>query len=337
MKVFLYQKSQKMIKKSGIGRAFRQQSVALKMNGVEVVSSAKDDYDIAHFNTVFPDAYKALKKIKKQGKPVVVHAHSTKEDYLNSFNFANLTKGWFYRRLKKMYSAADVLITPSEYSKGLIEGYAWTNKPIYAISNGIVVEDYAKDEAKEEAFLKHFNLTKDDKVIIGIGLLFVRKGVPDFIEVARSFPDVKFIWFGSLSKAMQTRVIKKAIKNKPDNVIMPGYIAGDIIKGALTRANGMLFPSYEETEGIVVLEGMASRIPVLVRDIPVYDPFTHNFDCLKASNNEEFVIQVRRMLEEDLSSIVEEGYKNVCTKQLKHIGEQMKNVYETLIEKEETK
>ncbi len=32
-----------------------------------------------------------------------------------------------------------------------------------------------------------------------------------------------------------------------------------------------LFPSYEETEGIVVLEALAMKIPLLLRDIPVYN------------------------------------------------------------------
>ena len=55
--------------------------------------------------------------------------------------------------------------------------------------------------------------------------------------------------------------IKKAIKSKPNNVIMPGYIAGDIIEGAYASADVFFFPTYEETEGIVVLEALASKCP----------------------------------------------------------------------------
>ena len=38
----------------------------------------------------------------------------------------------------------------------------------------------------------------------------------------------------------------------------------------LMRRESFLFPSREETEGIVVLEALASQQQVLVRDIPVY-------------------------------------------------------------------
>lgn len=336
MKTMLYHKKQNFIKTSGIGRAYRQQTEALKLNGITLVNSL-EECDVVHYNTVFSDSYRSLKKAKKLGIPTVVHAHSTKEDYLNSFNFANITKKWFYKRMYKMYSNADVLITPSEYSKSLIEGYGWTKCNIHPISNGLVVKEYERSEKKEQKFLNHFGLKKGDKVVIGIGLLFVRKGLPDFVEVAKEFPDVTFVWFGHLNKLAQTKVIKKAIKNRPNNVKMPGYISGDIIKGALTYANALLFPSYEETEGIVVLEAMASKTPVIVRNIPVYDQFQDGVNVLKANNNEEFIKHVKTTLNNDLKEIVDNAYKNVLKKDLKHIGAQIKKVYEEVIESNKVK
>ena len=139
-----------------------------------------------------------------------------------------------------------------------------------------MLEDYAPSVEKVRKYKQYFNIQEEDKVVIGIGLLFKRKGLHDFIDVARKLPHVKFIWFGSLQKILRTKEINKAIKNKPDNVIMPGYIDGDVIKGALQGANLFFFPSYEETEGIVVLESLASRIPLLIRDIPVYEDWLEN-------------------------------------------------------------
>ena len=39
----------------------------------------------------------------------------------------------------------------------------------------------------------------------------------------------------------------------------------------MSGANAFFFPSYEETEGIVVLEAFASHQHVVLRDIPVYE------------------------------------------------------------------
>ena len=50
-----------------------------------------------------------------------------------------------------------------------------------------------------------------------------------------------------------------------------------------------LFPSREETEGIVVLEALASQQQVLVRDIPVYQGWlVANENCYMGHSIEEF-------------------------------------------------
>jgi 1,2-diacylglycerol-3-alpha-glucose alpha-1,2-glucosyltransferase len=68
---------------------------------------------------------------------------------------------------------------------------------------------------------------------------------------------------------------------------MAGYCSGDIIHGAYDLASCMFFPSLEETEGIVVLEALASHTPLLVRDIGVYDPWlVDGVNCHKAKTNE---------------------------------------------------
>lgn len=331
MKVLLFKEMQNMLKVSGIGRAYRQQAEALKLNDIEVTMDPKDSFDLVHFNTVFYQSHRFLKKMKKARVPVIVHAHSTREDFLNSFSYANLVKGWFYRRLRKMYSKADLLITPTKYSKDLIRSYGWTDAPIIPLTNGVDLTEYEYNEESVKAFKEYFKLKEDDKVVMGVGLLFERKGLHDFIEIAKSLPDVKFIWFGHLGKLSRTRKIRKAIKNKPSNVIMPGYIAGNIIKGAFSSADVLLFPSYEETEGIVVLEAMASKLPVIVRDIGVYDDYTHEKEMLKGNNNEEFIQLIKHVLENDMSEQINHAYENIKLKDLTLVGERLKEIYEQVL------
>ena len=44
--------------------------------------------------------------------------------------------------------------------------------------------------------------------------------------------------------------------------------------------------SKEETEGIVILEALAMKIPTLIRDIPVYEGWlTDSKDVYKAKNS----------------------------------------------------
>ncbi len=58
------------------------------------------------------------------------------------------------------------------------------------------------------------------------------------------------------------------------------------------------FPSREETEGIVVLEALASQQQVLVRDIPVYQGWlVANENCYMGHSIEEFKKYIEGLLE----------------------------------------
>ena len=327
MKVLLYFESIDKIKKSGIGRAMRHQMTALKSAGVDFTIDPKDSYDMVHINTLWAGSKKLLKKCNKNGVPAIVHGHSTYEDFRDSFRLWKVMKLWFYPQLTYMYKHAGMIITPTPYSEMLIKGYGLCDK-VVNVSNGIDLDEYKPDPSKVDAFKKHFNIT-NQKVVIGIGFPFMRKGLQDFIEVARMNPDITFIWFGHLQRILTSMKILKAIKNKPNNVIMPGYIDNSIIKGAMQYAECLLFPSYEETEGIVVLEALASKLPVLVRDIGVYDPWLKDGkNCLKAKNNTEFNAKLHQIMNSDNSKMIDEGYKVVEERTLEKVGQELKKIYE---------
>ena len=60
-----------------------------------------------------------------------------------------------------------------------------------------------------------------------------------------------------------------------------------------------IFPTLEETEGIVLLEALAAKANVIVRDIPVFDWLNGGTDCYKAKDKDEF----ERMIKE-INSII---------------------------------
>lgn len=333
MKVLLYFEKEEKIKKSGIGRALRHQIAALTSAGLEYTLDPKDSFDIAHINTYFPASKRLLKRLKKKHIPVIVHGHSTKEDFRDSFRLWKVMKLWFYPNLMWFYKNADFIITPTQYSKDLIDAYNLGTEVIY-VSNGINPQEYAYDEEKIKAFKEFFKIKEGEKVVIGIGFPFNRKGIKDFFAVAKERPDVKFIWFGFLQRILTQPNVLKAIKNRPSNVIMPGYIDNAIIKGALRYAECLFFPSYEETEGIVVLEALASNCPVLIRDIGVYaDWLEDGRDCYKGKNNQEFLEKLDKIITSDNSKLVENGYKLVEERTLEKVGQELKVAYENLLDK----
>lgn len=333
MKVLIYFEGQQLLSKSGIGRAFDHQKKALESAGVPYSTDENElDYDILHINTYGLNSQRMVRRAKRADKKVIYHAHSTEEDFRNSFIGSNQVSAIYKKHLVRLYSSADFIITPTLYSKKVIEGYG-IEQPIEAISNGIDLTRFNRNVEKEKQFRDYFQLPLDKKVIISVGLYFERKGLVDFVEVARRFPEYTFIWFGHTPLYTIPKKIRAIIQgDHPDNVIFPGYIKGDIIEGAYTNADLFFFPSYEETEGIVVLEALASRQHVLVREIPVYDGWlVPGENAYMGRTNEDFCNQIDQIIEKKAIDLRENGWQTAQGKSIQAIGQQLKSVYEKVL------
>ena len=62
----------------------------------------------------------------------------------------------------------------------------------------------------------------------------------------------------------------------------------------MTAADAFFFPSREETEGIVVLEALASHQDVVVRDIPVYKGWLDTTSASLATDVDGFVAELEK-------------------------------------------
>lgn len=331
MKVLLYAKNQQVVSKSGVGKAMSMQKEALLANGVEVTENSEDSYDVVHINTIFPSDYRMAKRAKKEGKKVVYHAHSTKEDFQNSFTGSNLIAPLFKKWIMKCYRLEDIILTPTEYSKTLLKGYGIEN-PVYAISNGVDTSLFSKNILAREDFRKKYGLRQDDKVIMSVGLYFERKGILDFVELAEQMPEYKFIWFGYTPDIQIPSKVRRAVHKSLTNLIFAGYVPKEELINAYSSCDLFFFPSYEETEGIVVLEALSSEIPVLLRDIPVYENWLENRkDVYKGKTNKEFSSLIKDILEKRLPVLTWNGRKRALERDVNCQARKLNRYYEQLV------
>lgn len=333
MKVLLYTEGYKTISKSGLGKAIKHQMKALEDNNIEYTTNLHDDFDILHINFYGPKSYLFAKKMRKKGKKIVYHAHSTEEDFRNSFLCSNLVAPLFKKWLCTCYRLGDQIITPTEYSKRLLENYS-LNRPIKAISNGVDTEFFERDEKAGKSFRRKYGYKAKDKVIVGIGLYIERKGILDFVELAKRLPEYKFIWFGYSPLWASPRKIKKAITTKLDNLTFAGYVESSVIKSALSGADLYLFPTLEETEGIPIIEALTSKIPTLIRDIPVFEEYEDKKAVYKAKNVDEFEEKIKLILNKELPDLSESGYKIAKKKDTKIVGKELIETYKETLKME---
>ena len=334
MKVLLYTENEKMIKNSGLGKAIKHQINALEENHIEYTTNPKDDYDIVHINFYGPKSYSLAKKAKRLGKKVIYHAHSTEEDFRNSFVLSNQVAPLFKEWLIKCYTLGDHILTPTPYSKRLLKNYG-IKVPITDISNGINVKFFEKNEKRGKEFRKKYGYSDTDKIIMGVGLYIERKGILDFVELAKRLPEYKFIWFGYSPLAASPIKIREAVNTKLDNLIFAGYVEPEQLRGAYSGCDLYLFPTLEETEGIPIMEACAAKIPSLIRDIPVFDEWLEDgVNVYKAKDIDEFEDKIKKILEGKLPDLTIEGYKVAQSRDIKIVGKKLVTIYKKVLEGE---
>jgi 1,2-diacylglycerol-3-alpha-glucose alpha-1,2-galactosyltransferase len=222
-----------------------------------------DRADLVHYHTFGPLAQ--VNRRMAKGKTVLT-AHSTPRINIGNISLAKSIN----KRYPKIYRKFDHLITISRPCHEEVTAMV-PEMPVTFIPNGVNREFFKRDEEKRAAFRKMYNIPDDQEVVLSVAQLTPRKGLYDFLALARMFPEKTFVWvggfpYGALSKDwIRIRRLKRGCS---DNVIYPGYVR-EIIS-PYSAADVFLMPSYAETFGLVILEALSCGLPVIARDIPEF-------------------------------------------------------------------
>jgi len=255
--------------------------------------------DITHAHTMGTFALRRL--LSHRGGKKIVSAHLIPDSLYGSIVGSRLLMLLLKPYGKWFYNRADLLIAVSEHTKNELKKMR-VKKPIVILENSIDTSKYAITPTLKKQFRKKLKLPQNKFIVVGNGQIQPRKKFDDFLDVARELPDMQFVWIGGIPfKALGADYARmtKLIKNAPKNVRITGVISLSEVREILGAADVMFNPSIQETFGLAIIEGAASGLPVLVRDIPDYDttfgslvlrgtPDSYTYLLLKLKNNRNF-------------------------------------------------
>ena len=289
------------LKGSGIYSAATRLAQGLKDLGYDVSINSNQPADIVHFHTALPQScikaymYRSFKSRTKKNIPkIVIHGHTTIEDFVNSFLFSNQIKPFLKYYLPFYYNLADKLIAVSNHNKNLLVNYGIKNEKIEVISNGINTDSAKIDNKLRVLARKELGLLEKDTLVIGLGVSIYRKGIDTFVKIAEKLPNVKFIWIGKripTAFLAHASYLKKCFKlaNKLPNIKFVGYVSYKTLISILNSSDIFLFPTREENQGIAFLEAILYGKPAIISNHPVFEEYENNKHVLKASNLDEYV------------------------------------------------
>ncbi|MFX1512135.1 MAG: glycosyltransferase family 4 protein [Promethearchaeota archaeon] len=285
---------------SGVYSSATRLAEGLQKKGFVVdINGRNSNYDIYHFHTALPQSMlKARlwsKKLhRKSHSKIVMHGHTTIEDFRNSFLFSNRIDFILIPYLKHFYSYADHLIAVSHYNRTILLRYGYPPEKISIISNGIDLSQFSGTLSLPRAAVRNFlGLTTDQLACLSLGICIWRKAPDVVVDIAKLTPEHRFFWVGKyfpLSLLAHAARLRKKFQQARvmSNLQFTDYVSYKTLVGMFHASDVFLYPSREENQGIALLEAMAyGKIPV-VRDHPVFDWLTANYDCLKANTAKEF-------------------------------------------------
>ena len=285
----------------GVGSAYLELIKLLKEDGkdkFEISINKGTKYDILHAHTVDPQNYLKMKMTK--GK-TIAYVHFLPDTLDGSIKLPKLIFNIFKKYVIKFYKSADELVVVNPiFIDDMVKAGLDKNKITY-IPNFVSKEKFYKKKKTEIDKLKEkYNISKDDFVVLGAGQVQTRKGVLDFIEVAKKLPDITFIWAGGFSFGPITdgyQKLKKIMDNPPKNVRFLGIVPRDEMNDLYNISDVLFVPSYNELFPMTILEAMSSDTPILLRDLKLYEDILFN-KYLKGHTNNDFIKKLKELKED---------------------------------------
>ena len=228
-----------------------------------------------------------------------MHVHFLPETVEGSIKLPKIVQSFFYHYFIHFYKAAEELIVVNPIFIEPLKHYGIDKDRITYIPNVVATKDFYPKEINEasELFKKH-NLSLDKFTVISVGQVQTRKGVLDFIEIAKQLPEVQFIWAGGFSFGKITDgydQLTAVIKNPPSNVKFVGIVDREQMNELYNACDLLLTTSYNELFPVSILEAVNSGLPILVRDLDLYEKIYFT-DYLRANNNEAFVDYIKELM-----------------------------------------
>ena len=257
----------------GVHTAYEEMVRSLKNRAdIELITgefSKRVDCDIVHLHTVGPRLWK---KLRQKNAKKVVSAHVVPDSFIGSLVLAKYWRPFAVLYLRWFYNQADLVIAVSETTKRELEEMG-VKKPIRVLYNSIDPTPYKLGRGRSEIRQK-LDVSDNAFVVIGAGQTQPRKRLDTFLAVAEALPDAEFVWVGGMpfgKLAADHGDIARIMENPPQNVHFPGIVDLAEMPKWYAASDAFLFPSDQETFGLVVVEAAASGLPVILRDIHDYD------------------------------------------------------------------
>ncbi|MEM2115842.1 MAG: glycosyltransferase [Candidatus Woesearchaeota archaeon] len=284
----------------------------IKLSFIDLYEKNKNNF----FGKILDYFYLISELIYSQFKLVSHLTSKTWEAFLKSFT-------WYVT--KSFYNEFDIITAPSQYMVKVLQDHG-VYKPCIFISNGIELDKFT--------FTQRTIKNQEEIRLLHVGRLGFEKNIDILVKMMKFLNLQKKYRFhldivgdgpakASLEKLAQEMKIK--------NITFHGMKLREELPEYYKKAHIFVTASTIETQGIVVLEAMATGLPVVgANKLALQDLIIDHYNGLKAKpfDPRDFAMKVISLVEkEDIEELSKNARKTVMEHDINTVMERFKQLY----------
>ena len=312
-------------------------NVNMQKEAAALAGKLADEIDVFHAHDwLVATAGIGLKHVFR--RPLLVTMHSTEigrreGTHTDTERMIHETEAWLTYEAWRVICCSEYMVSHVKWAFGL------PSDKLVMVPNGVNTQVYADVEKQDlKQFRSGFALP-EEKIVLFVGRLVYEKGAHVLINAIPKVlakVDAKFVVVGSgyMKEQLSNIVRSMGLERK---VLFAGFVDDETLLKLQKCADVSVVPSLFEPFGIVALEAMAAKSPVVVADTGgLSEIVEHDVTGVKVySNNPDSLAWgiTKVLLDENYKRhIVENAYRRVQEKyDWDKIAQQTKRIYEGVL------
>lgn len=231
------------------------------------VLKAAVDCDVIHVQTPFAAHYAGLHAARVLNKPVIATYHTLFEEYLQHYIPwlpASALRSLARRFSRGQCNELDAVIVPSAAMRSRLRDYG-VSRPLHVLPTGLPASAFTPGDGA--AFRARHGIEPARPMVLFVGRVAHEKNIAFLLEAValarRDLPELLFLVTGEgpARDYLQRQAGSLGLR---EHVRFVGYMDRTReLPAAYAAADAFIFASRTETQGLVLLEAMAQRCPVV--------------------------------------------------------------------------
>jgi len=222
-----------------------------------------EGYDLIHVTTPGPVGASALLAARLLGIPLLGSYHTQIPEYARILTGSERFERVLWEFVRYIYSQCERVLAPSRAQVEDLAGRGFARERLGVLKTGVDVERFHPSR-RSEAFRERVGAPAGTALLLYVGRVSKEKGLELLVEAHRSIiregvsARLVIVGDGTYRPEMEAALGSDAF--------FTGTLLADELATAFASADVFVFPSTTDTFGCVVLEAMASGLPVVVTD-----------------------------------------------------------------------